>query len=111
MQDLAALIEKFGIGAAMLVLMVAFCWWMMRKFMCFLEKSNAERKEQNDRYNTVVENHIAHSTEAQENLAHSIIDFRTEIRNSLEAHTRDHKDIIEDNKRGHKEIIDTLKGI
>ena len=111
MADVIALMEKFGIGTVMLVLTIFFCWWMVRKFMCFLEKSNAERKELIDRYNLVVENHMNHSTEVQENLVRSLMDFRTEIANSLKEHTRDHKDIIDSNARGHKEIIDTLKGI
>ena len=79
MEYIAEAIRVYGFQTGVTILALAFGWWMVKKFTCYMDKANEERKSITERYEHFMENHIHESTEAQQKLANSIDNLNKEI--------------------------------
>ena len=75
METLYNSVKDFGIATAVSIFALGGCWWLVKRFMTFMNESNTERKLITERYETFMEVHIQKSSEAQNNLTQAIKDL------------------------------------
>jgi len=89
MDGIATIIKDYGIQSGLIVILLSFLGWLVKKFVKSqeniqaqfvksLDEATTERKEITAKYQNFLGNHINENIQAQMSLTQSIKDFATE---------------------------------
>lgn len=91
MQEIAGVIKDYGINAGILIIVIAFCWWLLKYTMKKSDEISNKFFAEVERHEHFLENHIHENTEAMKDIAQTI------------------KDLNKDQCREHGLILEKLK--